>query len=504
MNNKGGLSGYSPEQMNTLAKLLTDTKQLMQQQEALIEKVLAGEEKIGQKRVSYLEEYNEGYSKLLNLVSDQCKSLNSDFITLHKQIAESYKAIDDLKNRSNKDGSSTENSSKQPRQQGSKQAATQVNNEATKELNTRLWETNRSVQGLTNVAAELRDIIKAVQFTPSIPAEAPPAKVDTDTTENSTGVLSQDILAKMNSAQVVQQSQADSNQSMQYTPSHDEVVAGIRGIFAATRYGTQNGGGSELAASLESSGSVAVGDTISESERAGMREIANTDSESQLDFSNEISNEDKLAKLREENTKKHLKDLREAAEKYHQAELELARIRELDAEELENKKLEVRIAKLNEATKAEIEAQNFINDIEAEIAYTNADPEAAAEVRARAVNAKEELASRQELAKKTADWAAKEERKARIKYSGEELKSKLASIEKERVARLKADQSNLDKVTKLRQIAEEKAQRDREKSEKKARVAAGESAKETIFGKGVSIRERIDAFKDLTLLGIKV
>ena len=151
MDNKGGLGGYSPDQMNKLAKLLAETKQLMQQQEVLIQKVLAGETKIGEVRVSYLEEYNQGYSRLLNQVSDQCKSLNSDFFALHKQVTDIHGKLDESQKRKDKPAAASKTAN------GTDTVSSQSTNNSHKQA------TSSEFTALTTEVTSLRNIIAAIK-----------------------------------------------------------------------------------------------------------------------------------------------------------------------------------------------------------------------------------------------------------------------------------------------------------------------------------------------------
>jgi hypothetical protein len=63
------LGKLSPEQIQKLATAISDAKNLTNQQADIIESVLKGEEDIGKRRISYLKEYFDTYSKNLDLVA---------------------------------------------------------------------------------------------------------------------------------------------------------------------------------------------------------------------------------------------------------------------------------------------------------------------------------------------------------------------------------------------------------------------------------------------------
>lgn len=167
---------------------------------------------------------------------------------------------------------------------------------------------------------------------------------------------------------------------------------------------------------------------------------------------------------------------------------------------------EARLAKIDEVTKAEEEAQKLLTNFAAEIAMANSAGQAGADgkefneagdLRAREVNATDEIASAKELAKKRAEFIAEEERKAQLANNGILTKEEATRIQKDAAEKFKADKKNLDKTTKLRKAQEEKDAKEKEKAEKKRKSAAGEEALKTVFGKGQSIHDRIDAFKSL-------
>ena len=71
MANTEGFGQLSQEQIQKLANVFSEVKTLSSQQVEIIDKVLSGEEKVGKRRIAYLEEYFDTYSKSLDLVSRQ-------------------------------------------------------------------------------------------------------------------------------------------------------------------------------------------------------------------------------------------------------------------------------------------------------------------------------------------------------------------------------------------------------------------------------------------------
>ena len=91
---KDELGKLSPEQLNKLAGVITEAKNLTNQQAEIIEKVLSGEHKIGNLRISYLDEYFDTYSKNLDKIARKCREdLDDTFLVLDTKLAESYKTL---------------------------------------------------------------------------------------------------------------------------------------------------------------------------------------------------------------------------------------------------------------------------------------------------------------------------------------------------------------------------------------------------------------------------
>ncbi len=90
---KEELGKLSPEQLKKLGKVISEAKDLTNQQAEIIEKVLAGEEDIGKLRISYLEEYFDIYSKELDRIARKHSALNDAFLVLDNKLNKNYKAI---------------------------------------------------------------------------------------------------------------------------------------------------------------------------------------------------------------------------------------------------------------------------------------------------------------------------------------------------------------------------------------------------------------------------
>lgn len=98
------LSKQSPEQVKALSKVVKDLKTIEDAQDKNIQNVLAGEEEIGKKRLSYLEEYFDTYSRKLDEISTKQKAVvDTTFKTLNTRLTTSYtslsKKLDQLESR---------------------------------------------------------------------------------------------------------------------------------------------------------------------------------------------------------------------------------------------------------------------------------------------------------------------------------------------------------------------------------------------------------------------
>lgn len=93
MAKKEELGKLSPEQLKKLGKVISEAKDLTNQQAEIIEKVLAGEEDIGKLRISYLEEYFDRYSSELDKIARKHSKLNDAFLVLDNKLNKNYKAL---------------------------------------------------------------------------------------------------------------------------------------------------------------------------------------------------------------------------------------------------------------------------------------------------------------------------------------------------------------------------------------------------------------------------
>lgn len=85
----GDFNKLSPEQLTGLAKVLSEAKSLNDRQIEIIEKVLEGEDRISERRISNLTRYFDIYSKSLDNIARKQSDLSDGFLVLDRR-ADSY------------------------------------------------------------------------------------------------------------------------------------------------------------------------------------------------------------------------------------------------------------------------------------------------------------------------------------------------------------------------------------------------------------------------------
>lgn len=190
-------------------------------------------------------------------------------------------------------------------------------------------------------------------------------------------------------------------------------------------------------------------------------------------------------------------------------DLEIARYERAKGSELQLAHLtDLRLSKQQEAASAELAAQDLINNINTEIDYATSENytdgkndlgyNEAGETRSRQVNANENEQSIRELNEKRLKWIAEQELKSKRKNNGILEKEEATRIQREAAKKFKFEEDALKKLTKIRQYEQDKELRDKEKAEKRQAQAKGDELLGTLTGKGQTLKDRIDAFKDLT------
>lgn len=87
------MDGLSKEDIAKLEQTMSKLDSLVDRQEEIIKKVLAGEDEIGKRRIAYLKEYFDLYSqKLDTAIARKTSELSDAFLILERQTAEKYEA----------------------------------------------------------------------------------------------------------------------------------------------------------------------------------------------------------------------------------------------------------------------------------------------------------------------------------------------------------------------------------------------------------------------------
>lgn len=84
------ISKLSPEQVNKLARTINEAKSLTNRQAEIIAQVIKGETDIGEIRISYLRDYFDTYSEILDKIARRQSELSDAFLILDRKSAENY------------------------------------------------------------------------------------------------------------------------------------------------------------------------------------------------------------------------------------------------------------------------------------------------------------------------------------------------------------------------------------------------------------------------------
>lgn len=509
MANNEDLSRKSQDQMKAFTRAVSDAKNLPQQQEKAVKKVLAGEIKIAEKRQQALENYFEFYSNKLEAINEQQnKFLDNTFSILNQKLAHSYETL-------------SSNISKLEQQMAnSSKAASKDNNQK----ETRKNQNHRKHR-----------------------------QVDQATSEN----------------RLKQVSRAQNNRNSSLNNSFNQSQQNNRSQFATTRDANATPNNGQPASNRGVQAANTVETFVEEEPRQALLETSWSDIQN---FTEQATSNRKSQLIQEVDLEARYAqiELANLAELANDKEAILTSMWDLELARSKDEKLltarstEFRLNKLKDVVDAELAAQNLLNQIDLQLSETNR-PEASdpynGEMQARKLNAemtsevarsleaqikafrdslnfesmmknggeldpadatrneqkvREEFATRKEellreikleqaLKQSNAKLAeAREEQKtrriaeleyrARQKNNGILTRDEEKAIKKQAELEFELNEENLERIEKLRQ---EQEQEDHNKS-KKQRAEAGEAAMDTLFGKGNTIEERLAAYNKLT------
>lgn len=155
-----------------------------------------------------------------------------------------------------------------------------------------------------------------------------------------------------------------------------------------------------------------------------------------------------------------------------------------------NRVTDLKLTKLQEATDAELKAQNLLNSIQAEQVYIAENLQEAGEIRAKEAKAAADTKTLQELEEARVKYIAKKELEAKRKNNGVLTAEESAKIQKQAAEKYKLDQKNLESLTKRQAQLDAAKTLSAERSEIR-------STTNNLFVAG-SFVERKQAFYDLT------
>jgi hypothetical protein len=466
---KEELGKLSPEQLKKLGNVISEAKDLTNQQAEIIEKVLAGEEDIGKLRISYLKRYFGKYYEELDKVSSKHSELNEAFLILDAKLNKNYKTLASdvakLAERLSDISSKTEHSkSASSNNTVEKSIDKTYTGEVIQEIRNILYRGVKLDEGqldsllskFNNIkidadqhGALLETIIDTAkeQLAKSSPASET-AKHENDQTVygNMTANFKdaiKDAYTFVN--ELYDRSILATRATVSYEDDHTSDL-----IAATTeRSSTASEGKPASTSPAASSGqppqeppkSVKVTNTVSEKEIAALRETEDT-AKDFLMFLDSIATDGIKAYTQEEEVKKQQlernKALVESWAKQEEAirtsMLKMAIAKLETQEELENRSIEIRLSRLQEATDAELKAQQLLNKIDLQLAPDTSKGAAGdletGDTRARKSTADLNIKAYQELEKQMADYRAKLDLETRLANDGE-LKAEQAAANEE-------------------------------------------------------------------------
>lgn len=458
---KEDLGKLSPSQLKKLGKVISEAKDLTNQQAEIIEKVLAGEEDIGKLRISYLEEYFDIYSKKLDQIARKHSSLNDAFLVLDNKLTKSYRALasdvakleEQLSNISNKTENSKSASSNNTVEKSIDKTYT---GEVIQEIKNILYRGVKLDEGQFNSllskfsdikidADQHRTLLETITSTAKEQIEkssssSEPVKHETGQTVNGSMTANfkdavKDAYTFVNElydrsilvAQSTISYEGDSAFAAKAAAKASTEAAATSESKPASATPAADGGQPPQPLSLPS---VSVENTVSEQEIAALRETEAT-AKSFINFLDGVAT-DGIAIYTQEasikdrqlkNNKALLESWAEQEKEIRKSMLNLAIAKLQTQEELENRSIELRLSRLKDATDAELAAQKLLNQIDLQLSPDTTKGAAkdleVGDTRARKTNADINIKAYQELENQIADYRAKLDLETRLKNNGE-------------------------------------------------------------------------------------
>ena len=393
------LSKLSSDDIRKFEKTVSEAKALTVRQEEIAKKVLEVEKDIGKIRLASLDEYFDAYSKGLDeIIARKTSKLNDAFLIMEQKALESFKRAL---------GEPTDAPAKTTGKTKSKSANDQ-----------------KADDDATRRAA--RVFIKELKDAGYLPGSD---------TEN----------------QNVQEAYKGSDDNGKKPPDNTSGSGGGNDDDEDVEvYQTQG------ESTINKMGEAAAAATHGIMER--LNAFNKKTFEEQLnDFSKSAEAKEQIETLQAKNHEDHVKkyEAREKALAGSITALMLARQQAArksyeDQEAWDDKLKDLRIANLQEVTKAELDAQNLVNKIETERAYVNGNLDEVANLRADESRAEALQKSLQQNEKARLDYITKEELKAKRKNGGVLRAEDAKEIQKQANEKFKLDTANLEKLAKKR------------------------------------------------------
>jgi hypothetical protein len=443
------LSRLSPEQVQKLAKAISDAKDLTYQQEEIINKVLAGEEKISEARISNLTKYFDMYSEKLDAIARKHSSLNDEFLILDKKLTENYgklssdieelaRRLTDLPNRDEEVPVTQSSGTTKSGGSGSSGLLSGILQEV---RGIHQYITNNGVNPQTSSAPKDISSREAVINSISQPQPGQPAEVITSVSQTLEDDVRDRLLQTLDSIENYQTVSTDDRGKLGEARSSENILARLQ-AFETTEAQT------EAILKRQENAVISI-------ERLKDERLADRSQQAKDYARKEVQLEETLT------------------------ELTMARLQERADREAQQRNLQIKHAQA--MANAELTAQELRNQTNAEIVVaSDADgAKALGNWRARTVNAEEDLKSQQEVAAQIVKYRQQLEDEARLRNKGKLTAEKAAEIEeqvaKEHEERLKSlaelTQKRFETEARVRELAKLSTEDPALAAERDARIA---------------------------------
>ena len=497
------LGKLSSEQLQRLASVLSDAKSLMKQQEEIIEKVLEGEEDIGKLRISYLESYFGKYFDNLDLVARKCSSLNETFLVLNEQLTKSFKALNSADTESDQAESGTKPKRKRAKQDTPDAAGQRPSTGIERSAQRRPGGVDREAQDFVAAMAGLREAIKASRYgTDSASSETAatsstggsgsggrptPSVVETVSDDSRTGlneVSLNDVFEQIDVNKIQIEAAESNNTRLKEILRAAENVHDSMLELAIARLKTE-----EEYTNRSVEFRLSRLKETTDAELAAQKLLNEIDTQLARNASRRGGTDKEIGDLRARKTNAEF-DLKA----YQELESQMADYRaklDLEARDKNNGVLTAKQAAENE----KLVRKEFASRREALLKEIKAE-QLEKEKLARLEKDDPKLAQARE--KQLADYIAEQEYRAKKAKRAALTKEETEAIKKQAEAKFKLDESNLERIEKIRKRQEEKDQKEREKERAKAGDRAVSDAVTGTIDKDNNLLERFKALRELT------